>query len=175
MLYFIRHGKTNNNVNKILTGREDVCLNEEGISQANVAKEKIKDLNIDLIFCSPLKRARQTCEIINEKKIKVVIKDELVERSFGKYENKNYDLIDGDKCWNYFLDEYKEIESLKEVFGRVYKFLDEIKEEYNNKNILIVAHNDIGRAIYCYFNGIPLDGDVRKLSKNNAEIVSYNF
>ena len=175
MLYFVRHGRTDNNVNKILTGREDVCLNDEGIKQAHELKEKIKDLDFSLIFCSPLKRAKQTCQIINEKNINVVIRDELVERSFGKYENKKYDVIDGDKCWNYFLDEYKEIESLKELFGRVYKFLDEIKEEYKEKDILIVAHNDIGRAFYCYFNGIPLDGDVRNLSLGNASIVSYKF
>lgn len=177
MLYFVRHGQTNHNLNKLLAGHCDIELNETGIQQAYEAKEQSSNLNIDLIYCSPLTRARQTCTIINEcHNAKVIFKDVLIERNFGKYESKDYSKIDGEKCWNYFDTTYdKKIESLKEVFGRVYKFLDEIKEEYKYKNILIVAHNDIGRAIYCYFNGLPSDGNVRNINFKNSEIVSYDY
>ena len=134
-------------------------------------------MKIDLILCSPLIRAKQTCLIINElHNAPIIIKDELIERDFGKYESKEYSCIDGDKAWNYYLDYYKgEMETIKEVFDRVYTLLDEIKEKYINKNILIVAHNDIGRALNCYFNGIPKDGDLRELSLPNAEIIKYEM
>ena len=99
-----------------------------------------------------------------------------MERDFGKYESCSYSCIDGDKCWNYYDSTYEgEIESLKEVFNRVHLFLDEIKEEIKSKNVLIVAHNDIGRAIYCYFNGLPENGNLLSFSMPNAKVIAYKF
>ena len=177
MLYFIRHGKTDYNLNNLLAGRCDIGLNEEGFYQAKEAKLDSKKIELYLIFCSPLLRAKQTCLIINEEhNAPVIIKDELIERDFKLYEGKQYSCINGDEAWNYYLDAYEgELETIKEVFERVYKFLDEIKDKYKEKNILIVAHNDIGRAIHCYFNGIPEDGNLRNLSMPNAKIIKYNF
>ena len=175
MLYFVRHGQTNHNLNKLLAGRCNVELNELGLEQARVVAEHAKELKLDLIYCSPLVRAKQTCDEINKyHNIKVIIQEQLVERDFRKYESCSYSCIDGDKCWNYYLDTYdNEIESLKDVFKRVYTFLEKIEKD--GKNILIVAHNDIGRAIHCYFNGIPDDGNVRNINMGNAEIVKYEW
>ncbi len=36
--------------------------------------------------------------------------------------------------------------------------LDEIKEKYKNKNILLVTHGGVARAIHFYFNELPKDG-----------------
>lgn len=177
MLYFVRHGQTNHNLNKLLAGRCDVELNENGVEQARLSAEQAKELKIDLIYCSPLIRAKQTCNEINKHhNVKVIIKDELIERDFGKYESQPYSSIDGDMCWNYYLNTYdNEIEPLKCVFERVYNLLDEIKKEYKSKNILIVAHNDIGRAVYCYFNGVPSKGNVRDIGVGNAQILKYEW
>lgn len=177
MLYFIRHGQTNENVNSILTGRRDVPLNEIGKKQVQEEGENCKDLKIDVIFCSPLSRAKETCEAINKyHHAEVIVTDELIERSYGKYEGKHSSCIDREKCWNYFEDISKKgIESPRILFGRVYAFLDKIKEEQKDKNILIVAHNGIGRAIYCYFNGLPTDGNLLSFQMPNAKIIGYKF
>jgi broad specificity phosphatase PhoE len=55
----------------------------------------------------------------------------------------------------------------------VYKFLDRIKEEYADKKILIVAHGGISIPVNCYFNGIPEDDNLLKLSLRNCEIAKY--
>jgi len=177
MLYFVRHGQTADNVNHILTGRMDIPLNDEGIKQVEQAGIESKDLHFDIIFCSPLNRARQTCEAINKyHNTPVIISEELIERTYGKYEGKPSSSIDREKCWNYFLDmDKKGMEPPKSIFGRVYAFLDKIKEEYKDKNVLIVAHNGIGRAIYCYFNGIPSDGNLLSFEMPNAKIIAYKF
>lgn len=177
MLYFVRHGQTNHNLNKLLAGHCDIELNENGLKQAGEAAENSKNLKLDLIYCSPLIRAKQTCNKINEfHNCEVIVRDELIERSFGKYESCEYGCIDGIKAWNYYDNAYdNDIEPLRDVFKRVFIFLEEIKEEYKSKNILIVAHNDIGRAIYCYFNGIPKDGNVRDINMSNATIVGYDW
>ena len=50
----MRHGQTNWNINKILQGQTNIDLNETGINQAKAKIEEIKNLDINLIFCSPL-------------------------------------------------------------------------------------------------------------------------
>lgn len=177
MLYFIRHGQTEENVRHILTGRRDVPLNEVGEKQVEEEGIRQKDINIDLIFCSPLQRARKTCEAINKyHNAQVIYTDEVIERTYGKYEGKSSSSINREKSWNYFADYDKGgMETPRMLFGRVYAFLDKIKEEYQDKDVLIVAHNGIGRAIYCYFNGIPLSGDLLSFEMPNAKIIKYEF
>ena len=78
MLYFTRHGQTNHNANKLLAGHYDIPLNEEGLKQAKQAGINAKDIEIDLIYCSPLIRAKQTCNEINKyHNAEVIIKEEL--------------------------------------------------------------------------------------------------
>ena len=53
-------------------------LNEEGIQMAEQAKEKYKDVNFDICYCSPLVRAKQTAEIVLEgRNIPIVYDDRL--------------------------------------------------------------------------------------------------
>ena len=51
MLYFIRHGQTNHNANKLLAGHCDIELNDIGLEQAKLAGDNCKDLNINVIYC----------------------------------------------------------------------------------------------------------------------------
>ena len=87
MLYIMRHGKTEWNVRHKLQGRTDIPLNEEGRKMAEKAHEEYKDINIDICYCSPLVRARETAEIVlRGRNIPILTDDRLVEMSFGEYE-----------------------------------------------------------------------------------------
>lgn len=70
-----------------MQGCNDVPLNATGIGQAHDAKTRLKNIPITTICCSPLGRARQTAEIINETMAcPLVTIDELRECSFGDRE-----------------------------------------------------------------------------------------
>ena len=73
----MRHGQTNWNINKILQGQTNIDLNETGINQAKAKIEEIKNLDINLIFCSPLNRAAQTAKIVSNRKISIIYNDSL--------------------------------------------------------------------------------------------------
>ena len=60
-LYVIRHGRTKCNDEHKYNGKLDEDINEIGIEQAKKASEEVKNLDIDLIICSPLLRTRHTC------------------------------------------------------------------------------------------------------------------
>lgn len=65
-LLVVRHGQTNYNLNHIILSKTDDPLNETGISQAQTTAKNLEREKIDLIISSPLRRAKQTAEIINK-------------------------------------------------------------------------------------------------------------
>lgn len=68
------------------------------------------------------------------------------------------------------------LETLPELFNRVHSFLDDIKNKYKNKNILLVTHGAVARAIQFYFEDIPSDGMLLKFSgQKNCEIKEYKL
>ena len=85
MIYIIRHGKTELNKAKVLQGRSDFPLNEEGIRQAEEAAARLGDVRFAHVYSSPLIRAVQTAEIIAPQ-IKPVIDERLIEMDYGPYE-----------------------------------------------------------------------------------------
>ena len=97
--FFLRHGQTDWNLEGLLQGRTDVPLNATGMTQADEAKILLADTLVTTICCSPLGRARQMAEIVNEAlKCQLVIIDELQECSFGEAEGKpvtvgSYDVL----------------------------------------------------------------------------------
>ena len=101
---------------------------------------------------------------------------DLSERDYGELEGKNsaeYNLAD---FWNYYSNsKYQGVESIEVFFKRVYDFLERQSLERQEKDILLVAHGGISIATYCYFNGIPENGDVLKLGLKNCEIAKYKF
>ena len=81
-LYVIRHGQTDWNVAGKCQGMTDIELNSTGIKQAEQARNEITNYKIDLIICSPLKRARKTAEIINEvTNCKIISDERIIERN----------------------------------------------------------------------------------------------
>lgn len=175
-LYIVRHGQTDGNVNKIMLGTSDIDLNNKGVEQALVTRDNLKDIKFDLIICSPLTRTKQTMEIININNNPVIFDERIMERNCGEFTGKSFDSLDRDLFWNYNdTTVYETAESIQHIFNRVYNFLDEIKEKYSDKSILLVTHEGITKVINCYFNGIPKDGNLQNLGLKNCEVKIYDF
>lgn len=114
MLYVVRHGQTDWNKRKVMQGQTDIPLNEEGIKQAKLLREKLKDITFDAIFCSPLIRAKQTCEIIAGV-CNATYDKRIIERNYGEFENREKKSFDYNEFWSYSLNkEYKKAEKCKD-------------------------------------------------------------
>ena len=62
------------------------------------------------------------------------------------------------------------------MFKRTHSFLDEIKEKYYDKNILLVTHGAVARAMQFYFEELPEDGMLLNVSgQENCEIKEYEL
>lgn len=175
-LYIVRHGKTSWNEKGLLQGSTDIELNPDGIKEAKELALKLDLSKIDICISSPLKRARQTAKILVGNKLKIIYDDLLKERGFGNYEGKkiNYDLIG--KQWDYLLnDSSNGIESIKDCLDRAKIFLDKIKKEYPNKNILIVSHGGFIKALHFNLIGYGENTDFLTFNPKNATLYEYDF
>ena len=183
-MYIVRHGETDWNRDRIFQGRTDIPLNDMGREQARDTAEKLKDIRFDAVYCSPLVRARETCEIIlnnNEHDGKIIFDKRIIERNFGIYEGiaiKDINLPTG-SWWNEKDELFmKNGETLTDMFNRVRGFLDHINKNYSgkNKNILVVAHGGIGIIVNACLGSRPADGDLFKAYKmDNCSVVEYEI
>lgn len=80
-LLVIRHGQSEADILNVIEGRADFNLTELGRRQADFMAEWVSSyMNIDKIFSSSLKRARQTSEILSAAtNIPVEVMDDLME------------------------------------------------------------------------------------------------
>lgn len=175
-LYVMRHGMTKCNEEHKYNGRLDEDINDEGINQAKEASNIVKNLDIDLIISSPLLRTRHTCCIANVNNIDVIYDDRLIERDCGILTDKDLGKFYYTDYWNYYSSKKVDgLETIQDLFLRVKLFLDELKEKYRDKNILLVTHGGVARGIYFYFNEIPKDGMLDKFGSSNCEIKGYDL
>lgn len=172
-VYIIRHGEVSSNAKGIYNLVDDK-LNEKGIEQANILREKIMEIDYDVIISSPLIRARETSEIINAQG-KVIIYDErLAVRDAGFFKGKSLDLTNRYEYWNYNTELHQADEELiRDFFKRVWEFLDELKEE-DYGSVIISCHSGVSKAIRGYFEGIG-DGDFLKKGLANCELKLYEL
>ncbi len=64
-IYWVRHGESESNLRReFATWRIDLSLTDKGRLQAAQTGDYLQDMQIDEIFCSPLRRAKETAAII---------------------------------------------------------------------------------------------------------------
>ncbi len=180
-LILVRHGQTEMNKNKLYFGKLDPKLNNLGIEQAQNAKkylEEIKEkISYDLVYSSPLLRAKETAEICNYLEKNIIFDKNLEEIDFGIFEGLTYKEIlekfpnEAKKMENSWLDyNYETGESPKEMYKRVINFVENLDF---SKNILIVSHWGVINSILSHFLSKELDA-YWKFSVRNGGVAILN-
>ena len=127
-------------------------LNQKRKKQAEILAAKLATESIDLIISSPLKRATQTSKIISEIcNTSVVIDDRLIEQDYGIYEGVDRLNLDFLTNKRYFAYRYPNGESMMQVAARVHPMIEELKEKYEDKNILLLCHGGVCRVLKTFF------------------------
>lgn len=68
---------------------------------------------------------------------------------------------------------YNDCEGFKSIINRASEFIEDIKQKYRDKNILIVTHLDFCKALYCYLNNEYDIDEIVSFNQNNCEIRKY--
>ena len=171
MIYFVRHGQTDWNKVGRLMGHTDIELNDFGKKQALTVKEKLNGVKFDKVFASPLKRAKETADIISD--MEVITDKRLMERGNGELEGKLKSEIKVFPDFNNPNDTTYNIEPLNDFKGRIYSFIEEVLKNHKGKNVLVVTHGGVCLYVRSYFEGEP-NGDLYENYKlSNCEFLSY--
>ena len=176
ILYVVRHGETIRNKLGLIQGQTEWDLTEKGIKDAEELRDIVDKLDIDVVLSSPLKRAVDTASIITSDKYPINIDDRIVERNWGMCEGAHIEEVDTVKCWNFFINtDNNKIEKVQDLLARVSEFLEDIKVRYKDKNVLVVTHSAVLRAIHYCLHPIPEDGDMSKLEIPNLRLIEYEI
>ena len=176
-LILTRHGQTNWNKTGKLAGSSDISrLTKEGKKQAEKLAQKLNDLQIDYIYSSNLKRAKQTAAIIAKKlEREIIVASEFNERSWGVFEGKNWD-----KNKESLIELYEKGrpdfrpekgESYNQFLKRIKNRLDEIIKVHEGQTVLLVSHGGVLRGLVKSFKGeFPEDSKIENASLTTIKI-----
>ncbi|MBA1392752.1 histidine phosphatase family protein, partial [Lactobacillus sp. XV13L] len=89
-VYIVRHGQTDTNKTDAINGsRTNLPLNETGIKQAEALRDSFDLGKIDYVYASPLKRAKQTAEILDQGRHEIILDDRLKEMDYGNWDGES--------------------------------------------------------------------------------------
>lgn len=183
-IYMVRHGETDWNAEERIQGHTDIPLNSKGTSQAEELNSYLEPLHFAAIFSSDLQRAKKTAEIINTTR-NAPLKTSacLRERCMGRFEGKKLavlnehlkmqaQMLEGLPKEEYLAYRYcPASESFADAYKRVKTFLDQEIQNFSNKNVLLVTHHGIIRAILEHLEYFP----GHKWTINNCGYIHLNY
>lgn len=177
IVYVIRHGETDWNLQGRFQGHADSRLTEKGMSQANRLGQHLADRSITAIYSSDLGRAMTTAEIIGRAiGCHTQAVDDLRERRLGRLEGltrdeaiarfpadlASYESGSPDEC-------IPGGESFRSLFDRTESFLVSIAHKHRGESVAIVTHGGNLNATFRMVVGLPMD-QARRFSLLNGSL-----
>ena len=138
-IYFAAHATTKDNEAKVASGWSDTELSDLGHKQARELGEIFKDISLDIVCCSDLKRAVDTVQIAFGNKYPVVADKRLRELNYGDANGLPSATVEPMKM-SHIKEPFPNGESYEQAVARVQGFYNELKEKYPDKTILVVGH-----------------------------------
>lgn len=183
-LILVRHAQSESNQAKFYAAQTNVNLTELGRAQAQETARFLKDHPIDVAYSSDYVRVIQTAKpIVKDRGLSLIPTVGLREINGGVWEGLPYSEIDA-KYPNERALWYKDIvncvcpggDSVRDVFIRASRTIDDILSESRGKNILIASHATVIRVLLTRFHGVPLEGikDIPWPENASVTIVDYD-
>ncbi|WP_449620767.1 histidine phosphatase family protein [Robertmurraya sp. Marseille-Q9965] len=160
IICLVRHGETDWNAQGMIQGKTDIPLNQKGIKQAKECGVFLKIDSWDVIVTSPLSRARQTAEIISSFIDKPIIEMvEFIERDYGEAEG-----MTAEERMTTFPDKkYPNQEDRTSLIKRIMNGLEQIKQKWEGKQVIVVAHGAVINAILAELSNDEIGSGITRL------------
>lgn len=178
LLYLLRHGETAWNAQRRIQGVSNTPLNEIGVAQAKALIPSLKDRPLAALYSSPLRRARQTAEILSGGLggLPVIEEERLAELDQGDLEGMEISAIK--ERYNGFWSAWQKTpadaltpggESLPHLQERAWAAVESFRERHAGEMIAAVSHNLAITTIMCRILGVGLN-EMRCIRQHNAAI-----
>ena len=150
----IRHGETEWSLVGRHTSFTDLPLTQKGIDEASLLNKAFSHIKFKQVFCSPFKRARETCELAGLSD-NVIIDPDLTEWNYGDLEGLTTVQIEEQiPDWDLFKDGCKGGESPQEVSDRIDRMIKKIQAI--DGNVAVFTHGHISRVFATRWIKLPV-------------------
>jgi len=161
----IRHGETDWNRQKIFRGTSDVPLNENGVQQARLLANALRNCPIDAAFTSPLIRARQTADAVLDGRGVVALVDErLTDFCYGEWQGLQE--ADVARCWPREFELWSTRphqvrppggNTLKEVRDSAFEAMEQAAARHEGETVALFAHRVVNKLLVLAALGLDVD------------------
>jgi len=152
-IWLIRHGETAWSLSGQHTGRTDVPLTPRGEEEARAVGARLQGQEFSLVLCSPLQRARRTCEIAGFLP-QAILDPECMEWDYGDLNgHTRAELRAAQPGWNIWNYPVPHGESLEDVAARAARVL--VRIAATPGRAAIFAHGHFLRILTAGYLELP--------------------
>jgi broad specificity phosphatase PhoE len=159
-LLVVRHGRTASNAEGRYQGSIDTDLDDVGVAQAH-ALDGALPRDLDLVVCSPMRRARRTAEILcAARDLPLVVDARFRERSVGIYEGltvaeirERHPDLWARNVTRRWAEAPPDGESIGALFARLAAGLAALRDEHGDGRVVLVAHGFVSKALRAICTG----------------------
>lgn len=180
----VRHCEAEGNIKRYFQGHTDGQISERGRVQLDLLAERMKDINIDAIYSSPLSRAKATADAINRgRNLPVTLDSRLIEINGGLMEGVRWSEFptrypEQAENWNLrpWLFHAPDGESMKAVYDRIYEAILDMAKENVGKTVAAASHGCAIRNLICRAKGLPIEAlnDVAWCDNTSINIIEFD-
>lgn len=176
-LYLLRHGTTAANLEKRFAGRTEEPVHPHGIPQIERVGQGLVDKKIIRIYTGPLRRTRQSAEILRE----ILKAPVCIDNGLNEIAIPHWDGLTKDEIRARFGPEYPTwlesphafhspgCEPLAEVQNRAVTCAERMLAEHQGESVVVISHLIILRCLALHYLGMELN-DFRKITINNGDL-----
>ena len=151
--WLVRHGETEWAITGQHSGRYDIALTPRGEREAEALRGVLKPEDFDTVLCSPLQRARRTCEIAGFAGI-AKIEPDIMEWDYGDCTSFTQDqLRERFPNWNIWDGPVPNGESIGQIAARASRVIG--KYRHTSGRVLLFAHGHFLRIFTTQFLNLP--------------------
>lgn len=153
--YVVRHGRSEFNEDRRISGQSDASLADEGREQAEALAEVLRGEKLDAVYSSPLERAVETAApVAAAQGLAIRLEPDLKEISMGVLEGRKRDESDPEALriweeWQRNKFDYRGHggETFRDLEARVSRCLRSIAARHRDQTVLIAGHRSTNRVI----------------------------
>lgn len=164
--YLVRHGEAGNNVINVLdaTKRSAYGLTERGCRQIRAIAERLAQDKPDFVVASPVRRAKESALIIQERlAIPLFFDERLWESHFGVFDGETQqsflDFMMAQPGGRVIGDPDRGVEGYMDIRERIRSWLMDFNTVFTDQKVVIVSHGDPLQEIYAELLGEPVGSE----------------
>lgn len=161
--HLVRHGRTELNRDHRIQGLSQTSLDDEGVAQARMLRDRLAPETFVAAFSSDLLRAQQMAQtILGDRNVALAISPDLRELDYGRWEGLMLEEIrtkHNDSLARMISGDHDFAppggESVTQLLERTGRFVERVKSQVTEGDLLAVCHGGSVRGLVVHLMGFP--------------------